>query len=156
MPAALEAAADRLRRLAAWMRSPRRRQAAALCWREGADGVEVLLVTTRRTGRWTPPKGGLDGDESAEEAAAREAWEEAGVIGRASGPRLGEYDYLKLTKAGRWERVRVDLFPVRVDDLDVDFPETGLRSACWAAPEDAGRMVRERPLGRLIAAFSPV
>ena len=55
---------------------------AAVCYRIRDDGrVEFLLVRTR-AGRWTFPKGGVDGDPTPAAAAAREAYEEAGVRGR--------------------------------------------------------------------------
>ena len=34
-------------------------QVAALAWRQGATGPEYLLVTSRRSGRWIFPKGGV-------------------------------------------------------------------------------------------------
>ena len=43
--------------------------------------LEFLLVRTRN-GHWTFPKGGVDEDATNAEAAAREAYEEAGVKGR--------------------------------------------------------------------------
>jgi 8-oxo-dGTP pyrophosphatase MutT (NUDIX family) len=55
---------------------------AAVCYRVNREReVEFLLVRTAR-GRWTFPKGGVDGDATAAAAAAREAFEEAGVRGR--------------------------------------------------------------------------
>jgi 8-oxo-dGTP pyrophosphatase MutT (NUDIX family) len=55
---------------------------AAVCYRRQAKGeIEFLLVRTR-AGRWTFPKGGVDGDATGAAAAAREAYEEAGVRGR--------------------------------------------------------------------------
>ena len=61
---------------------PERHQVAALCWRMGQGGaVEILLVTSRDTGRWVIPKGWPMDGKSASAAAAREAWEEAGVKG---------------------------------------------------------------------------
>ena len=61
------------------LQRPKRLQVAALCYRRDGDSKEVLLVTSRGTGRWILPKGwpidGLD----AGEAALQEAWEEAGV-----------------------------------------------------------------------------
>jgi 8-oxo-dGTP pyrophosphatase MutT (NUDIX family) len=51
-----------------------------VCYRIRRGEPEFLLVRTRN-GHWTFPKGGVDQDPSAAEAAAREAYEEAGVKG---------------------------------------------------------------------------
>ena len=32
-------------------------QFGALCWRAGKSGAEVLLISSRETGRWVIPKG---------------------------------------------------------------------------------------------------
>lgn len=143
---------SRLQRFAAALRRPRRRQAGALCWRQGAAGVEVLLITTRRTGRWTPPKGNLVDGKSPAETAAIEAWEEAGVIGAVESAPVGAYEYMKF-KGARWERLAVDLFPLEVEAMEGGFPEEGERRFRWAPLADAPSLVRERTLGRLIAGF---
>ena len=63
-----------------WSQSPLK--VAAICYRLNSDDeVEFLLVRTAR-GRWTFPKGGVDGDPTGADAAAREAYEEAGVRGK--------------------------------------------------------------------------
>jgi len=54
----------------------------------------VLLVQSR----WSPaiwlfPKGGVDGGESAKEAAVRETLEEAGVAGAVWGRKLGVWEF---------------------------------------------------------------
>ncbi len=54
--------------------------AIPLRWTNGRP--EVLLVTTRGTGRWTIPKGWPLADSLGAECAAREAFEEGGVRGR--------------------------------------------------------------------------
>lgn len=54
---------------------------AAVCYRLRAGEPEFLLVRTR-SGHWTFPKGAVDRDASNADAAAREAYEEAGVRGR--------------------------------------------------------------------------
>jgi len=54
--------------------------------------LEVLLVTAREAGDWVAPKGRIDKGESAEDAARREAEEEAGVRGRIV-RRLGSFGH---------------------------------------------------------------
>ena len=60
-------------------------QVAAVCYRRASAGIEFLLVRTS-SGRWIFPKGRMDDSLSNREAAAREAWEEAGAMG-IIGPR---------------------------------------------------------------------
>lgn len=142
-------------RALAWARRPRRRQAAALCWRHGDAGVEILLITTRRTGRWTPPKGGLITKKSAAETAAQEAWEEAGVIGAVDPDPIGFYEYMKFRKDERWERLAVDVFALEVEAMETDFPEEGERLLRWAPQARAASLVREKSLSRIIRSFAP-
>jgi 8-oxo-dGTP pyrophosphatase MutT (NUDIX family) len=61
--------------------------------RREAGGLEFLLVRTSNGERWTFPKGGVERGESISQAAAREAREEAGVIGRVGCEPLGVYRY---------------------------------------------------------------
>ena len=56
-------------------------QVAAVCYRVRDGGVEFLLVRTRK-GRWIFPKGSAEPGLSHAQAAALEAFEEAGVHGR--------------------------------------------------------------------------
>lgn len=71
------------------------RRAAAVCYRQGAAGPELLLVTTSNSSgnyiRWTFPKGHVESGESGAQAAAREAREEAGVEGRIGREILASY-----------------------------------------------------------------
>jgi 8-oxo-dGTP pyrophosphatase MutT (NUDIX family) len=59
---------------------PSERSAGAALIRAGASGPEVLLIRTRTNG-YELPKGGIEFDELASEAAMRELREEAGVVG---------------------------------------------------------------------------
>ena len=57
-------------------------QYAALCYRFRKDNtLEILLITSRDTGRWVIPKGWPMKGKRAHEVAAGEAYEEAGVKG---------------------------------------------------------------------------
>ena len=55
-------------------------QVAAVCYRRQGEGIEFLLVRTS-SGKWIFPKGRAHDLLSDSEAALREAWEEAGVLG---------------------------------------------------------------------------
>ncbi|MAK81656.1 NUDIX domain-containing protein, partial [Phenylobacterium sp.] len=87
-----------LRRFIDWWRGPApaprsaqapTRQAGAVPYRVTDKGVSVLLVTSRRTGRWVFPKGGLMNGRTPWESAAQEALEEAGVEGEVEDVALG-------------------------------------------------------------------
>src|SRR2546421_1062113 len=56
-------------------------QVAAVCYRIRRSDIEFLLIQTRG-GRWTFPKGGIEPGLTHAQAAALEAFEEAGVHGR--------------------------------------------------------------------------
>jgi 8-oxo-dGTP pyrophosphatase MutT (NUDIX family) len=57
-------------------------QVAAVCYRLRRGQIEFLLVRTRGSGRWTFPKGSAEPGLTQAQAAALEAFEEAGVHGR--------------------------------------------------------------------------
>jgi 8-oxo-dGTP pyrophosphatase MutT (NUDIX family) len=146
---------SRLNRFFAAFRPPRRKQVAALCWRNGRKGIEVLFVTTRRTGRWTPPKGHLMEGKTPAEAAAIEAWEEAGVTGTISAIPVGEYEYMKFRNDGLWERLAVDIYPLKVEAEANIYPEKAERMRRWFPLEKAPAMVNEATLRKVITTFSP-
>ena len=131
-----------------------RRQVAALPWRRGADGrVEVLLITSRETRRWVTPKGGRMPGKTDAEAAAQEAWEEAGVRGTAEDRPLGTFRYLKRLKrrAARW--CVVSLHGLRVETVEDRWPEDHERERRWVSPDEAARLVDEPDLAILLAGF---
>lgn len=126
-------------------------QVAALCLREGQKGREVLMVTSRGTGRWVLPKGWPMKGRSLAGAALQEAWEEAGVIGSVQETSVGWYGYDKLRKGGLPLACRVELFHVTVVDLARDWPEARKRRRRWmplaeAAGKVAEPMLREQLL----------
>src|SRR5438270_65110 len=83
-------------------------QYGALPWRRTPDGaLEVLLITTRGTRRWIVPKGWADDGLDPREAAAIEAYEEAGVLGDVNGEPLGMLVHRKLLKSGQTVACRI-------------------------------------------------
>ncbi len=137
-----------------------RSQVGALCWRQaaGKGGVEVLLVTSRETGRWVIPKGWPATDLAAAEAAAREAWEEAGVRG-PTGPVIGFFTYDKIIrregKSGDAVPCVVAVHPLKVTESSQAFPEAGQRRQKWFARQKAAKKVAEPALQTLIQEFDP-
>jgi 8-oxo-dGTP pyrophosphatase MutT (NUDIX family) len=130
-----------------------RRQVAALPWRRGKDGLEILLVTSRETRRWVTPKGGRMVGMTDAAAAAREALEEAGVEGVVGDAPLGTFRYLKVLKrrAPRWCVVAVYALEVRAE-----YPtwhEQAERERMWFTRDEAVRRVDEPDLKALITAF---
>lgn len=131
-------------------------QYGALCWRHGVEGVEVLLITSRDTGRWVIPKGWPIESLSPEASAAREAWEEAGVEGATDPHCLGFYDYDKAIGVARVPLLcRVAVYALQVESLAMRFPEHKQRRRKWFSPVKAARKVAEPELQALLAAFGP-
>lgn len=133
------------------LRRPKRLQVAALCYRKEAGQKEVLLITSRGTGRWVLPKGWPIDGKNAAEAALQEAWEEAGVKNAEVSPdALGTYDYDKELKTGLPVRVETVVFPVKVKKLCDSFPEADERTRKWVTPQAAANMVNEPQLQALL------
>jgi 8-oxo-dGTP pyrophosphatase MutT (NUDIX family) len=125
-------------------------QFGALCWRMRRDRVEVLLITSRDTGRWVVPKGWAIKGLSPAETAAREAWEEAGVEGMVDEATLGSFRYKKVLRAPKFIPCEVQVFGLRVAGLAPKFPERKERRRKWFVTEEAARQVAEPELRQLL------
>lgn len=125
-------------------------QFAALCTRRKAGKLEVLLITSRDTGRWILPKGWQMPALSGAETALTEAWEEAGVLGTLAGPPLGSYLYGKVLVPGRAHSCRVEVHPVKVERLSPDYPEREQRRRKWMSAKKAAKAVDEPELAALL------
>jgi hypothetical protein len=128
------------------------RQVAALPLRSENGSVQVCLVTTRETRRWTIPKGWPMKDTKDCRSAAIEAEQEAGLIGKATREPVGEFLY--------WKRreLHFDLVRVAVYRLDVTghlsvWREMGEREVRWFTPGDAALLVQEPGLSALLASL---
>jgi 8-oxo-dGTP pyrophosphatase MutT (NUDIX family) len=132
-----------------------RQQYAALPWRRGPEGLEILLITSRETRRWVIPKGWGKNGEPAMISAAREALEETGVAGRVREQPLGLYRYDKVMKSGRAQPVQVAVYAMEVLHEHSDWPEREVREKFWTSQAQAARLVAEPELQALIAAFEP-
>ncbi len=130
-------------------------QYAALCYRKGIgqDDAEVLVVTSRESGRWVVPKGWPIKGKKPHEVAAIEAYEEAGVRGKVKKKPFGYFTYLKHLADGSHVPCIVGLHLLEVDQILQDFPERGQRRTEWVSFIEAANRVREPELkGLLLAA----
>jgi ADP-ribose pyrophosphatase YjhB (NUDIX family) len=97
-------------------------EAGALAYRRLRNGeLEILLVGKKRSKRWGIPKGRVNASLSFGETAAKEAFEEAGVIGRVSPNSVGMFRARKSTPLPRI--VEVWVYLLEVDETLDNWPE---------------------------------
>jgi predicted phosphate transport protein (TIGR00153 family) len=113
-----------------------------------------MLITTRGTkARWVLPKGNQGSAATPHLAAAREAEEEAGVLGAVCPVPLGSYRYRKRQGSGASLMVDVDVFPLAITDELGSWKEQGERERRMFSLEEASSAVDEEDLGILIHSF---
>jgi 8-oxo-dGTP pyrophosphatase MutT (NUDIX family) len=111
-------------------------------WRDGA--LEVLLISSRKKKRWVIPKGVKELGLSAQESAAKEAIEEAGIEGGVLPEAIGSYEYRK------WGGVCcVEVFAMAVEKVHDEWLES-YRDREWLSVDEACQRVEEVDLKRLI------
>src|SRR5256885_15072159 len=125
------------------LRRPRgcQQQVAAVCYRLSGANIEFLLVRTRG-GRWTFPKGGVELGLTHAQAAALEAYEEAGVHGR-----IEEVSFARYTRRKRGRRredgpeIAVNAYLCEV--VRLSRPQEANRHPTWFSAGKAKRRLQE-------------
>jgi 8-oxo-dGTP pyrophosphatase MutT (NUDIX family) len=115
------------------------KQVAAVCYRVSSGGIEFLLVQTRGSGCWTFPKGSAEAGLTHAQAAALEAFEEAGVHGRIEEAAFARYVRQKQMSGEKDRAVNAHLCEV----LRLSPPQESKRNRTWFSVEDAKRCLRE-------------
>ncbi|MGE3745056.1 MAG: NUDIX hydrolase [Sphingomonadaceae bacterium] len=129
-------------------------QFAALPIRKSRAGEsELLLITSRDTGRWVIPRGWPIPGKSGADTATVEAYEEAGITGYTRKQSVGRYRYNKRVRGGLIPR-EVIVFPMRVDTQLEDWPERQQRRTSWFACVVAARLVHETGLAAIMRTSS--
>lgn len=121
-------------------------------WR--GEAVDIMLVTSRDTGRWVLPKGNVKPGEPGPIAAAREASEEAGIDGPVDPQPIGHFSYVKREAEGEADPLSVAVYAMRVIDEAEEWPECKQRERRWFRRAEAAELVEEAELQALIAAFT--
>ena len=128
-------------------------QYAALPWRPYGQGLQILLITSRRTHRWIIPKGWPMARCRPAVTAAREAAEEAGVSGEMGKRAIGHFRYQKLLREGVEMPCRVEVFPLKVTHEKSNWDEEDARQRRWFSVRDAADAVMEPQLKLVIRRF---
>lgn len=121
-------------------------QVAAVCYRLRRGTIEFLLVQTRGSKRWTFPKGSAEPGLSHAEAAAIEAFEEAGVHGRIEEASFTRYvcrrqsaSRISASSSAKDNIVSAHLCQV----LRLCKPKESNRNRTWFSVADAKQHLRE-------------
>ena len=89
------------------------------------------------------------------ESATREAFEEAGVKGKAFNICVGHYSYLKFINKKSSLNCMVLVFPVKVTGLLKKFPEKFEREREWFTLKKAAAITGEPGLKPILRGFDP-
>ena len=121
------------------------KQVAAVCYRLRGASIEFLLVRTRGSGRWIFPKGNAEPGMTHAQAAALEAFEEAGVHGRIEEVSFARYVGRKraLNSAARSSEKELTVNAHLCEVLRLGDPKESNRKRTWFSVEDAKKRLRE-------------
>jgi 8-oxo-dGTP pyrophosphatase MutT (NUDIX family) len=116
-------------------------QVAAVCYRYNKGVIEFLLVETRG-GRWTFPKGSAEPGLTHAQAAALEAFEEAGVHGRIEEASFASYSRPAPGNV-RSHRSPVVVHAHLCEVTWLDAPQEADRNPTWFTADKAKRRLRD-------------
>lgn len=130
-------------------------QYGALPWRIVDGTLEVMLLTSRDTGRWIIPKGWPHEGMTPARSGAQEAFEEAGITGAITKKPIGRYRYLKVLDDQDALECIVHVHALEVDEELSRWPEKKQRTRKWFLRPEAADLVDEPELRAIILDFMP-
>src|SRR5207245_10067972 len=129
----------------------RRVQYGALPYRLSAGSrPQFMLVRSRETRRWIIPKGWPKKGKSPHHSAAREAFEEAGVVGAVARRSVGSFTYEKRLKHGGAVVCEVRVFPLQVRRQNKQWPEKPERVVKGLSASQPAEEVKQPKLSAII------
>lgn len=108
------------------------------------DKKKVLMIRSTKRKGWVLPKGGWETDEGCMEAAAREAWEEAGIEITIDYD-LGDVEELRPPKKGATVRCLYRFYEATVQREAKNWPEAEKRERRWMSFAEAKEALKDRP-----------
>ncbi|MEA3287159.1 MAG: NUDIX hydrolase [Candidatus Marinimicrobia bacterium] len=109
---------------------------------------KVVLITARGSQRWITPKGSVEWELSAQDSAAKEALEEAGIKGKVFPEEIGTYTYEKM--GGRY---KVRLYFMEVTKLKDKWDEKHFRKRKLFSPKQAIKKVVPVSVSKIMAKY---
>jgi len=119
-----------------------------LPFRETADGLEIMLITSRGQGIWLVPKGKIKASKNNFKNIKDEARDEAGVEGDLDRNTVYHYSYER--KSGRYY---VAAYPLEVTKEHGKWKEMDERERCWFDAQTAAAQVGDPELSEVIKKF---
>jgi len=126
-------------------------ESGVLAFRREENGNPlILLISRKRSKKWGIPKGKVIPTLTFPENAAKEAFEEAGVIGYISPSSVGMFRAKKRAANSQTQQIiEVWIYMLEVTETVADWPERGKRAIRWVTCEAAARHLREPVLAHL-------
>lgn len=121
------------------------KQSGVIPYRVRNGKIEVLLVTSAHRKHWIIPKGWVEPFMSSAASAAKEAREEAGVLGSVITPAIGKYENHKLGVA-----CPVEIFPMQVETVLENWAESSIRERKWYSIAEAIKRVKKTQLKQML------
>lgn len=132
----------------------RLQQVAALVYRRHKGNLQVLVITSRGTGRWIIPKGWPQVGRTLAQTAGREAYEEAGILGNVSALPIGSFNYCKNDlPPERINQFAVAVYALEFTEQAKNWPERDQRVCEWVSPQEAALRVDEAELKDILQQF---
>lgn len=113
------------------------KKSAIIPYRTGRKGLEILLVTKSTSDEWVIPKGKIEAPLKPLISAAKEALEEAGVLGRPHPILVGTFSDNSST-----EPIPTFLLEVEVEFDEKDWLEKNKRSRLWIDADECADYIK--------------
>jgi ADP-ribose pyrophosphatase YjhB (NUDIX family) len=123
-------------------------QACAVPYRRNNDQIEFCLITSKKTQKWSLPKGTIRTEDNAvSDTVLRQALKEAGLHGETMDKPLGSYEYRK------WEELlEVVVLLMHVTQCDDEWPDMDVRKRCWVDKDEALKLLAKDEHKKLVRA----
>ena len=109
---------------------------------------KLVLITAKKSDRWIIPKGHVQKGLSPADSAAKEAYEEAGLIGAVHQKEAGHFIYRKFGKL-----FSVQVYPLFIETMLDEWDEMHDRQRKLVTPAEAVEMICHEELRRIISDF---